>query len=52
MRVQGLGGMGVERMAEKQDRILGDSSCRRKEQCLWHRTGGSLRAQLASADGC
>ena len=30
MRVQGLGGRGMERMAEKWDGILRDSSCRGK----------------------
>ena len=33
VRLQGLGGRGVESMAEKQGGILGDSSFRRKEHC-------------------
>lgn len=52
VRVQGLGGRGMERMAEKQDGILRDSSCRGKSSAREHRTGGSLRAQSASFYGC
>ena len=37
VRVQGRGGRGVERMAEEQDGILRDSSCRAKSSA--HDTG-------------
>lgn len=52
MRVQGLGGRGMERMAEKQDGILRDSSCRGKSSAHEHGTGGSLKASINMFYGC
>lgn len=48
----GLKKKAVERTVRRQHGRFGDSSCRRKERLLRHRTGRALGAQPAVGDGC